>query len=146
MIWVSSIPTRKVEGKSSKKFGFFHLQKSGFGREPQNEPQDNLRVQKSTRKVRKNTGFLIEIRCFYGCGGRTRTYDLRAMRQSQAQIGVISAPFCAFYRHSFGEFSIVSVQACPLFSDSGSKLGQDRVTGGFQCEPFHASANSCCFL
>ena len=30
----------------------------------------------------------------------------------------------AFYRHSFGEFSIVSVQACPLFSDSGSKLGQ----------------------
>nr|DAL67206.1 MAG TPA: hypothetical protein [Caudoviricetes sp.] len=46
------------------------------------------------------------------------------MRQSQAQIGAISAPICAFYRHSFGEFSIVSVQACPLFSDSGSKLGQ----------------------
>ena len=47
------------------------------------------------------------------------------MRQSQSKIGVISAPICAFYRHSFGEFSIVSVQACPLFSDSGSKLGQD---------------------
>ena len=47
------------------------------------------------------------------------------MRQSQAQIGVISAPICAFYRHSFGEFSIVSVQPCPLFSDSGAKLGQD---------------------
>ena len=31
------------------------------------------------QKVRKNTGFLIEIRCFYGCGGRTRTYDLRVM-------------------------------------------------------------------
>ena len=54
------------------------------------------------------------------------------MRQSQAQIGVVSAPICAFYRHSFGEFSIVSVQPCPLFSDSGSKLGQDRFTGNFQ--------------
>ena len=50
------------------------------------------------------------------------------MRQSQGQIGVISAPICAFYRHSFGEFSIVSVQPCPLFSDSGSKLGQTRCT------------------
>ena len=47
------------------------------------------------------------------------------MRQSQAQIGVISAPICAFCRRSLGGFSIVSVQPCPLFSDSGSKLGQD---------------------
>ena len=62
---------------------------------------------------------------FSGCGGRTRTYGLRVMRQSQAQIGVISAPICAIYRHSLGGFSIVSVQPCPLFSDSGSKLGQD---------------------
>jgi len=46
------------------------------------------------------------------------------MRQSQAQIGVISAPICAFYRRSLGGFSVVSVQLCPLFSDSGSKLGQ----------------------
>ena len=46
------------------------------------------------------------------------------MRQSQGQIGVISAPICAFYRHSFGEFSIVSVQSCPIFSCSGSKEGQ----------------------
>ena len=49
----------------------------------------------------------------------------RVMRQSQAQIGAISAPICAFYHHSFGGFSIVSVQSCPLFSDSGSKVGQD---------------------
>ena len=62
---------------------------------------------------------------FSGCGGRTRTYGLRVMRQSQAQIGVISAPICAFYHHSLGEFSIVSVQPCPLFSCSGAKLGQD---------------------
>ena len=30
----------------------------------------------------------------------------------------------AFYHHSFGGFSVVSVQPCPLFSDSGSKVGQ----------------------
>ena len=47
-------------------------------------------------------------------------------RLSQGQIGVISAPICAFCRHSLGGFSIVSVQPCPLFSDSGSKLGQTR--------------------
>ena len=45
-------------------------------------------------------------------------------RLSQGQIGVISAPICAFCRHSLGGFSIVSVQPCPLFSHSGSKLGQ----------------------
>ena len=49
-------------------------------------------------------------------------------RLSQSKIGVISAPICAFYRHSFGEFSIVSVQSCPIFSCSGSKLGQTRCT------------------
>ena len=46
------------------------------------------------------------------------------MRLSQGQIGVISAPICAFYHHSLGGFSIVSVQPCLFFSDSGSKLGQ----------------------
>ena len=69
---------------------------------------------------------------FYGCGDRTRTCDLRVMRQSQAQIGVVSAPTCAFYRHSFGEFSIVSVHACPLFSDSGSKVGQKLSMSGLR--------------
>lgn len=39
----ASILTRKVEEKFSKKFGFWHLQKSGFGREPQNEPWGILR-------------------------------------------------------------------------------------------------------
>ena len=41
-----------------------------------------------------------------------------------AQIGAISAPICAFCRHSLGGFSIVSVQPCLLFSYSGSKMGQ----------------------
>ena len=53
-------------------------------------------------------------------------------RQSQAQIGVISAPICAFCRRSLGEFSVVSVQTCPLFSDSGSKLGQKLSMNGLQ--------------
>ena len=46
------------------------------------------------------------------------------MRLSHAQIGAVSAPICAFYRRSLGESSIVSIQPCPLFSDSGSKVGQ----------------------
>ena len=45
---------------------------------------------------------------------------------SHAQIGVISAPICAFYRRSFDGFSVVSVHPCPLRSHSGSKLGQEQ--------------------
>ena len=74
--------------------------------------------------LKKKTADFLRNQRFYGCGDRTRTCDLRVMRQSHAQIGVISAPICAFYRHSLGGFSIVSVQPCPLFSDSGSKVGQ----------------------
>ena len=44
--------------KIFKKVRILGLPKNGFfGREPQNEPQDNLRVQKSTRKVRKIPDF-----------------------------------------------------------------------------------------
>ena len=46
------------------------------------------------------------------------------LRLSHAQIGVVSAPICAFCHRSLGGSSIVSVQPCPLFSDSGSKVGQ----------------------
>ena len=60
----ASILTRKVEEKFSKKFGFWHLQKSGFGREPQSEPQANLRVQKIPRKVRKTPDFLSKSGVF----------------------------------------------------------------------------------
>ena len=45
-------------------------------------------------------------------------------RLSHAQIGVISAPICAFYHRSLGGSSIVSVQPCPLQFNSGSKMGQ----------------------
>ena len=74
----------------------------------------------------KRKHLILMNQVFSGCGDRTRTCDLRVMRQSQAQIGVISAPICAFYHHSLGGFSIVSVQPCPLQSYSGSKVGQTR--------------------
>ena len=50
-------------------------------------------------------------------------------RLSHAQIGVISAPICAFYHRSLGGSSIVSVQPCPLQSYSRSKLGQRQMYG-----------------
>ena len=82
--------------------------------------------------LKKKTADFLRNQRFYGCGDRTRTCDLRVMRQSQGQIGVISAPFCAFCHRSLGGFSIVSVQPCPFQFHSGSKLGQDRFTGNFQ--------------
>ena len=60
-----------------------------------------------------------------GTPGGIRTPGLLVRRLSQGQIGAVSAPICAICRRSLDEFSIVSVQPCPLFSDSGSKLGQD---------------------
>ena len=45
-------------------------------------------------------------------------------RLSQVQIGVVSAPICAFYHCSLGGFSIVSIQPCPFQFHSGSKVGQ----------------------
>ena len=58
------------------------------------------------------------------------------------------------FRLRFVLFTTVHSADFPLFpsnttrflSDSGSKLGQDRFTGGFQSEPFHASVNPCRFL
>ena len=71
----ASILTRKVEGKSSKKFGFWCLQKSGFGREPQSEPQDNLRSQKGQRKVRKTPDFLSKSGVFMAKNHNNDTAD-----------------------------------------------------------------------
>ena len=50
--------------------------------------------------------------------------DILVRRLSQGQIGAVSAPICAICRRSLGGSSIVSVQSCPIFSCSGSKLGQ----------------------
>ena len=54
----------------------------------------------------------------------------------KVEIGARTAPIFAFYHHSLGEFSVVSVQPCLLFSDSGSKLGQTR------CARTHANSAS----
>ena len=85
-------------------------------------PQSDAKLSRLKSKEKPPVSY--ETSGFYGCGDRTRICDLRVMRQSQGKIGVISAPICAFYRHSLGGFSIVSVQPCPLFSGSGSKVGQ----------------------
>ena len=45
-------------------------------------------------------------------------------RLSHAHIGAVSAPICAFYHHSLGGFSTVSIQPCPFQFHSGSKVGQ----------------------
>ena len=54
----------KSKENLQKKFGFWYLQKSGFWREPQSEPQANLRVQKIPRKVRKTPDFLLKSGVF----------------------------------------------------------------------------------
>ena len=84
-----------------------------------------------TPKPLISQGFRVSVSILVtldGSGGRTRTYDLRVMRLPHAQIGVVSAPICAFYHRSLGGFSIVSVQPCLLQSYSGSKVGQTRCT------------------
>ena len=54
-------------------------------------------------------------------------FEWRRPFDFSTRYGVVSAPICAFYRHSLGGFSIVSIQPCPLFSDSGSKVGQGSL-------------------
>ena len=87
-----------------------------LGQKKATRPNSNLRKAK-----------VLEIRRFRGLLVRREGFEppgLLVRRLSQGQIGVISAPICAFCHHSLGGFSVVSVQLCPLFSDSGSKLGQ----------------------
>ena len=76
--------------------------------------------------LRSDTSYPIGQCCVdieHGRGG-ARTPGLLVRRLSHAQIGAVSAPICAFCHRLLGGFSVVSVQPCPLFSDSGSKLGQ----------------------
>ena len=42
----------------------------------------------------------------------------------KVEIGAVLAPICAFYHHSLGGFSVVSVQPCLPQFYSGSKVGQ----------------------
>ena len=92
---------------------------SAFGSEKSNTLKAELMKSKSPRNQ--------TISRTFGTPRGIRTPGLLVRRLSHAQIGVISAPICAFYHHSLGGLSIVSVQPCPLFSDSGSKLGHRRT-------------------
>ena len=43
-------------------------------------------LSKIAQKVRKTTVFVVKTVVFYGCGGRTRTYDLRVMSPTSFQL------------------------------------------------------------
>ena len=43
-------------------------------------------ILKLCQKVRKTPVFDLNTGCFYGCGGRTRTYDLRVMSPTSFQL------------------------------------------------------------
>ena len=62
--------TRKVEGKFSKKFGFWNPPKLGFGRKPQNKPHGIFEPFKEPQKVRKTPDFLSKSGVFM-CLGNT---------------------------------------------------------------------------
>ena len=87
-----------------------------FGSEKSNTIKTELMKSKSPRNQ--------TISRTFGTPWGIRTPGLLVRRLSHAQIGVVSAPICAFYHCSLGESSIVSIQPCLLFSGSGSKLGQ----------------------
>ena len=89
---------------------------SAFGSEKSNIQKWQLMKSKNPRNQ--------TISRTFGTPWGIRTPGLLVRRLSQGQIGVISAPICAFYHRSLGGVSIVSVRPCPLFSDSGSKMGQ----------------------
>ena len=92
-----------------------------------------LEIQKATPLGTLSVSLKISrLVWLFGTPWGIRTPGLLVRRLSHAQIGVVSAPICAFCHRSFGGFSVVSVQPCPLFSDSGSKVGQ---RGFYNYEP-----------
>ena len=52
---------------------------------PKSSPRPFCGVRKCGKKLEKHR-IPFEIRCFYGCGGRTRTYDLRVMSPTSFQL------------------------------------------------------------
>ena len=51
-------------------------------------PAENAKMgrSKTAQKVRKIPVFVVNTGYFYGCGGRTRTYDLRVMSPTSFQL------------------------------------------------------------
>ena len=69
-----------------------------------------LKYTESGKKVLKSYDF----RTFYGCGGRTRTYDLRVMSPTSFQL-LYSAIFCCT-SHVLVYYSMSKTLCQPLFS------------------------------
>ena len=69
------------------------IKNSNFQIFPKSSPRPFCGVRKCGKKLEKHR-ISFEIRCFYGCGGRTRTYDLRVMSPTSYQL-LYSAIFSA---------------------------------------------------
>ena len=70
-----------------KKVGKTPLSKTPFfGANPTANPTGILNRSVLRQKVRKTPDFLSKSGGFYGCGGRTRTYDLRVMSPTSFQL------------------------------------------------------------
>ena len=61
------------------------IKNSNFRIFPKSSPRLFCGVRKCVKKLEKHR-ISFEIRCFYGCGGRTRTYDLRVMSPTSYQL------------------------------------------------------------
>ena len=61
------------------------IKNSNFQIFPNCSPRPFYGVRKCGKKLEKHR-ISFEIRCFYGCGGRTRTYDLRVMSPTSYQL------------------------------------------------------------
>ena len=61
------------------------IKNSNFQIFPKSSPRPFCGVRKCGKKLEKHR-ISFEIRCFYGCGGRTRTYDLRVMSPTSFQL------------------------------------------------------------
>ena len=71
---------------SVKKVRFFRLLKIMKNESSPNLPQAIFKGSQICQKSKKNHRFLIKNGGFYGCGGRTRTYDLRVMSPTSCQL------------------------------------------------------------
>ena len=75
------------------------IKNSNFQIFPKSSPRPFCGVRKRGKKLEKPR-ISYEIRGFYGCGGRTRTYDLRVMSPTSYQL---------LYSAIFGVHSLVPV-------------------------------------
>ena len=100
---------------------------------PKLTPSEFLKISFFFEKLEKSTGFLSKSGTFCGCGGRTRTYDLRVMSPTSFQLLYSAifgcAPQCsnilawgrAFVKHFFQKKQKTFL---------GSRMAGERVLGG----------------